>query len=191
MSKTILLENGQIKKIGDTKDVVAYYLQSNPLTADGINLKIRKDRKGGEKIKIVSFHIEENGKKVDGLITGGNYTFCYSYESVDDKPIRNLSCSSCITLESGESLILVWNKFTQQEFKLAPPKGTIKCKINQKFPLGEGLYNIDVGLWANNKREDYLKNLLTLEVKKGNFYNNDFPVKHSPIHLEQSWELCK
>jgi len=189
--KTILLENGKIKKIGETKEVVAYYLKSNPLTSSGANLKERKDRAGGKKIKIVSFHIEENGKKVDGLITGGNYTFCYSYESVDDKPIRNLSCSSCITLESGESLILVWNKFTQQEFKLAPPKGTIKCKINQKFPLGEGLYNIDVGLWANNKREDYLKNLLTLEVKKGNFYNNDFPVKHSPIHLEQSWELCK
>ncbi|PJA01523.1 ABC transporter ATP-binding protein, partial [bacterium (Candidatus Gribaldobacteria) CG_4_10_14_0_2_um_filter_41_16] len=189
--KTILLENGKIKKIGDTKEVVAHYLKSNPLTSSGVNLKERKDRIGGKKIKIVSFHVEENGKKVDEIYTGGIYTFCFGYEAMDGKPIKNLGCSSGIERDSGEYLVLNWTRLTKQTFSVAPPKGIIKCKINQKFPLIMGLYNINAGLWINDNREDFIKNLIMIEVKRGDFYNNGDLDTLSPISLEQDWQLEK
>jgi len=187
--KTILLENGQIKKIGETKEVVAYYLKSNPLTSSGANLKERKDRAGGKKIKIVSFHIEENGQPVDELYPGGRYTFCFGYETMDGKPIQNLSCASAITNEDGKPLILNWSKYTKQDFIYAPPKGIIKCEISQQFPLAEGLYSLSANLFINGKQEDYFKNLITLEIKKGDFYKNGVQIKHSPIYLEQNWTI--
>ena len=186
--KTILLENGQIKKIGETKEVVAYYLKSNPLTSSGANLKERKDRAGGKKIKIVSFHIEENGQPVDELYPGGRYTFCFGYETADGLPVKNLRLASAI--RQGDSY-LVFNSTaaTGQDFKQAPAKGVIKCAINQKFPLADGLYNMSADLFIDGQREDYFPNLLTFEVKKGDFYKNGIYLKFAPILLEQNWSL--
>ena len=65
------------------------------------------------------------------------------------------------------------------------------CKINQKFPLTEGIYNIAVDVFSNEQREDFIKNLGVFEVKQGDFYKTDVNIKHSPIYLEQDWNLQK
>lgn len=187
--KTILLENGQIKKIGGTKEVVAYYLQSNPLTSGGANLKIRKDRRGGGKIKIVSFHIEENSKKVDEIYPGGFYTFCYGYETANGRPVKNLRLASAISTQGDNYLIFNATNVTGQDFKEAPPKGIIRCEIRQKFPLADDLYNMSADLFVDGNREDYFPSLLTFEVKKGDFYNNGIYVKFGSILTEQNWSL--
>jgi len=190
--KAILLENGEIKMFDEVKKVVAHYLQNNPLIQEGITLRERKDRKGGEKIKIVSFYIESNGKKVDEIFTGGEYTFCYGYETTDGKPVKNLGCASTVTTMKGEYVFHNNTKFTNQDFKEAPPKGIIKCKINQKFPLVEGLYNLSADLFIDGKQEDYFPNLLTFEVKEGDFYKNGIHFKYgSLIRVDQDWSLEK
>ncbi len=187
-NKCVLLKNGKIEMIGETRKVVNHYLRGNPLTQDGVETKNRTDRKGGERIRITSFHVESDGKKVDEIHLGGRYTFCFGYESLDGKPIKNLGCSSSIERNGGEYLTLNWTKHTKQEFETAPPKGIIKCKIDQKFPFGEGLYNIDASLWTGKVREDYLYNLLTFEVKEKDFYNNGLKIK-VPFYLEQDWSI--
>ncbi|MFC1613106.1 ABC transporter ATP-binding protein [Patescibacteria group bacterium] len=189
--KCVLLEAGKVKMFDESKKVINCYLQNNPLSQSGDTIKTRTDRKGGEKIRLSSFHIESEGKKVDKIFSGGHYTFCFGYEALDGKPIKNLGCSSSIERVEGEYLVLNWTKHTKQEFELAPPKGIIRCEINQKFPFGEGLYNIDASLWTEKDREDYLYNLLTFEVKNDNgFFNNGVNIK-SPIYLEQNWNITE
>lgn len=187
--KAILLENGQIKKIGGSSEVVAEYMRNNPLSQDGSSLRTRRDRKGDGNIIFTSFFVESGGKRVDYLIEGGNYTFCFEYEALDKKVIDNLECASAITLENGEAIALNWTRYTKQSFLNAPAKGVIRCEIKQRFPLSEGLYSLSANLFNNGKQEDYFKNLGVFEVKQGDFYKNDVHIKHSPFLLEQDWSV--
>ena len=189
--KTILLENGKIKKTGNTDEVVAFYLGHNPLTQEGTALSKRKDRKGKGNVKLVSFYVESNGKKVEVLETGGHYTFCFGYETVDGKPVKNLHIGSQISADDGTPLALNWGRMTNQDTNTAPPKGTIMCEIKQKFPLNPGLYHLSANLFSGDIVEDYIKNLGIFEVKSGDFYNTNKPIERGNLHftLEQDWSI--
>lgn len=187
--RTILMENGTIKKDGETKEVVAEYLKSNPLLQEGDSIRARKDRKGKGDVIITSFSIEENGKKVTHIESGKFYTFCIGYESKNGKPIEDVSLSMTFLSEATEGLVLNWTKYTKEDFKTAPAKGIIKCKIDQKFPFNDGLYIIGVALSVKEEKQDQINNLGTFEVRGGDFYGTGARYKHSPILLEQKWSV--
>jgi len=188
--RAILLENGEIKKIGDTKDILNTYLSSNPLAQQDTTIKTRRDRKGQGEVKITSFFVEdENGKKVEDIISGGNYSFCVGYESSDKKPVSDLSMAIAFSNENGSPIALNWTKYTNQDFKHAPAKGIVCCKINEKFPLSEGMYNIAINLFGNGIQQDFIKNFGVFEVKWGDFYGTGSNLKHSPVLLEQKWSI--
>lgn len=189
-SKAILLENGKIKEVGETQKVIDVYLKNNPLMQNENTLKLRRDRKGNGDIKITSFFVEDlNGNKADYLITGGEYTFCVGYESKDLKSVHNLSMDIAFSTNNGSPLVLNSSKLTNQDFNIAPPKGIIRCKISQKFPLNEGSYPIAVNLFSNGIVSDFIKHLGVFEVKEGDFFQTGKNINHSPIYLEQNWTV--
>ncbi len=191
--KTILLEQGKIKMIGETNEVINAYLTNTQMTKKGADVRARTDRKGKGNIKITTFFIEnKNGEKVNQLINGEYYTFCFKYEATDrSKIINNLNLTMAISLENGSPIILISNNFTKQNFNQASASGLIRCKINQKLPLTEGIYNIAADLFSDNEREDFIKNLGIIEIKNGDFYGTGVNIKHSPFYLEQDWSLEK
>lgn len=187
--KVILLEAGQVKAVGKTNDVLGIYLKNNPLTQEGAALRGRKDRKGLGRVKLVSFFVESDGKRVDSLQTGGHYTFCFGYETADGKPAKDLNVASAITTDSGATLSLQWGKYTKQDTNNVPAKGVIKCEIKQKFPYAPGMYHISANLFSGDDVEDYIRNLGTFEIKDGDFFGTGVLIKHSPVHLEQNWTI--
>jgi lipopolysaccharide transport system ATP-binding protein len=188
-SRVILLEHGRIKDDGDPKDVIAKYLKANPLLQNGDQIRDRKDRKGKGEVIITSFHIEQNGKRVGHIESGGRYTFCVGYEAKNGKPIQDVSLALTFLTEAMESLSLNWTKYTKQDFENAPAKGYVRCSIDQKFPFNDGLYIIGAGLTVREEKQDQLNNLGTFEVRGGDFYGTGARYKHSPILLEQSWSI--
>ena len=187
--KTILLENGKIKMIGDTTKVVAGYLENNPLTQNEESLRARRDRKGGGRVKFTTFWIENNdGQKIKTLINGGFYTFCFGYESLEQYQPKDLNIDMAISQSDNSPLIFISTKF-QQGIKTPPTHGVIRCSIPQKFPLAEGVYNISINLFSGGNQEDFIKRFSSFEVKDGNFFPGGIMVKHSPIYLEQKWSI--
>ncbi len=189
--RAILLETGQVKMIGETDKVIASYLKNNPLTQEGSALSSRKDRKGKGNVKLVSFFVEENGERVSALHTGGNYTLCFGYETVDGQSTQNLHIGSQITADDGSALALNWGRTTKQDTNIAPAKGVIRCEIKQKFPFNPGLYHISANLFSGDAIEDYIKNLSVFEVKEGDFHNNGQLIERGGLHftLEQNWTI--
>ncbi|MCK5320471.1 ABC transporter ATP-binding protein [Candidatus Parcubacteria bacterium] len=189
-SRCILLKNGKITMFDESRKVVNTYLQNNPLSQESSSLEKRTDRKGLGNIKISSFFVEnQEGKKVDYLITGKYYTFCIGYKSKNNYNPKNVSITLAISNENGSPLILASSKLTKQDFDIISSNGIIRCKINQKFPLTEGIYNIAIDLFSNGQREDFIKNFGVFEVKQGDFYDTGIYIKHSPFYLEQDWSL--
>ncbi len=188
-TRTILLEGGKVKMIGQTNDVIAAYLKNNPLTQEGSTLSMRTDRKGLGRIKLVSFFVESGGKRIRELFTGGRYTLCFGYETVDGEPAHNVTMASAITMDNGTQLSFFTSQYTGQDFPTIPPKGIIKCELAQKFPFEQGVYRISANLSSNGEIEDYIRNLGVFEVKEGDFYGTGVMIKHSPVHLEQNWSV--
>lgn len=190
-TRTILLDQGAIKADGATKDVVEMYLKSSPLLQTSNALRERKDRKGKGDVIVTSFAVEEDGKPVSVLESGGRYTFCIGYEARDGQPVKNFDVTLSFLTEGGEGLALNWTKYTREDFMVAPAKGVVRCTIDQKFPFNEGLYIIAVGLTAQGEKQDQLNNLGTFEVRGGDFYGTGARYKHSPLLLEQKWSVEK
>ncbi|MDB5266925.1 MAG: transporter, ATP-binding protein [Parcubacteria group bacterium] len=187
--RTILLEHGKVKMIGKTDEVIAAYLESNPLTQEG-SLKTRKDRRGEGNIKLSSFFVEnEKGERVNNIFSGGLYTLCFGYETKDGREAHDLSVASAITGPDNAPLSLNWSRYTNEDKNTAPAKGIIRCEIRQKFPFAPGLYHISANLFSGETIQDYIKNLGVFEVQEGNFYGTGADIKHSPILLEQHWSI--
>jgi lipopolysaccharide transport system ATP-binding protein len=191
-TKTVLLENGVIKMFDETKKVIDAYLEGSPLTLDNKTMEKRQDRGGKGHVKITGFYIENHeGIEEKNVILGKKYRFCIKYESSKNLTPKNLSVAIDIQDQNNKPIIYVSTKYTKQNFDIAPNKGVIKCEINQKFPLREGLYNISIGLVADGNLQDYYKRLTSFEVKQGDFYNNGFKDNYGLINIEHNWTLKK
>ncbi len=189
--RCVLLENGKVKMIGETKEVVNAYLANTQMTKGGADIRSRKDRKGKGDVKVSTFYIEnKDGEKVNQLINGEYYTFCFKYESSADRGmINDLSLTMAISMENGTPVTLASTNLMEQNFMSAPSNGVIRCHIKQKLPLTEGLYSVAADLFVNGQREDFIKHLAIIDVTNGNFYGTGKNLNHSPIYLEQDWTL--
>jgi lipopolysaccharide transport system ATP-binding protein len=187
--KTILLENGEIKMFDETNKVINAYLANNFLFSND-NLTSRIDRKGEGRVKLTSFFIEDEvGKRVSHLETGKFYTFCFGYKSKSGQSIKNLGAAMTISLDDNTYITINHTDLKKQEFKIASPSGTIRCKLNQKLPFNEGLYSISVGLNIQGKQADWIKNVSIIEIREGDFFNTGVNLRGYPIYLDHDWSL--
>lgn len=187
-SRTVLLEDGKLKLIGKTKDVIDQYLKSDNRPISLVN---RRDRKGTGKIKLKSFYLESNGHKVRSLTSGGSATLCFEYETKDRRPVKNVSLASAISLADGTPLILNWTRYVNQDFSKVPAKGVIKCQIDQKLPLSAGTYKISCNIIAEYQTADFIKYMGEFEVREGQFFASGLVDNHSPVYLDQTWTVLE
>lgn len=183
-NRAVLIDSGKLAKIGPTAEIINYYLKQTTSS----NLENRKDRKQNGSVRVTSFFVEQNGKKITSLVSGQKYTFCLAYENLDKKPITNAELSIAITLEDGTPLIFLWSKYSKQNFRQLPHRGTVKCQIIQKFPLSEGLYEVSARI-ACDQGTDHIKHAGLIDVQKMRFYNNGNNYRHSPVLIDQIWSL--
>jgi lipopolysaccharide transport system ATP-binding protein len=189
-TRCVLLENGQIKQIGTPTGIIQAYLDSSPLAQNEHTMQGRRDRKGEGNIRITSLHVEDDKKQlVNEIFPGKYYQFCLNYKNNGNINIKKLNVAIDIMNENRKSVTFFNTLLTNQDFINPPKEGTIKCKINQKFPLSPGIYTVAVCLAVDNKTEDYYTNLTTFEVKKGDFYNSGNPPVQGQIFLEQDWSI--
>ncbi|MEK7641492.1 MAG: ABC transporter ATP-binding protein [Patescibacteria group bacterium] len=189
-NRCILIEKGVVKASGDTDEIISMYLKDPLVREKGVDVRMRHDRKGAGRVKIDSFFIEENGKKVNTLKTGGSYTLCFEY-TTDGSPVNDVNATFSITAESGTPLILASTNLTKEQFATLPQKGVIRCSIDQKFPLNVGTYGVSVDLHAGENREDHVKNVAVFRVDEGDYYGTGVQTAHSPIFIDQKWSVVE
>lgn len=188
-TRTILIEQGKIRMIGDTNEVINLYLNNPQTLKQGVDLKARHDRKGAGHLKVTSFFIEEGGKRVSTLRTGGQYTLCFEYVTDNSSPIHNVDATFAIANEAGYFLINGSTSYVNSTFPSIPSKGVIRCEIIQKLPLNAGIYVVAVDIFADGTREDHIKNLAVIQVDEGDFYGTGVITSHSPINVDQVWNI--
>ncbi len=181
-SRCVLLDHGKVKAIGETKKVIDIYLKN---LEKGLSLGDRQDRKSRGNIRLTSFYVEQNGKKVGTLETGRDYSFCFGYKSTDGKVLKNVSFWSAVFHESGLPLFQIDTNYTHQNFDRLPSKGTVKCFIKH-LPLVSGIYQVST-IAKSDTSLDMIKNAGVIEVRQGNFFGYGIVEEHGQLFIEHQW----
>ena len=169
--RAILLENGQIVSMGETKEIVNQYIQQGYETMSIRKIAERTDRRGDGQIRFTSIHlVDDNGRKVEYIRTGDTFSFLIGYESRNDQPLKHVSIRILIADEMDRFITHFWSKFTGQDFKDIPSKGSFVCKAT-RFALMPGEYGIAIKAFVKGDLSDKINFASKLTVKTGDFFN--------------------
>lgn len=163
-AKTILLNHGEIKKVGSTKNVIEAYLNTKS-KLPGIENKIQNDQPSNisgirfSSIKITSNKGSSSISANDGLI------ITLKYRSLLKRPITDVRI--VITISNEQNNAIVYNfdsevpKQTLNEY--IPPEGKITCQTGP-INLTTGRYVVDVFFHIQGTRVDQVTNAAVFEV---------------------------
>ncbi len=189
-NKGIVLGNSKLTFKGSQFDSISYYLNTNKKFIQ-TNLENRKDRKGNQKIKIVS--IQYSANKIfqsNNALTGKSLYFNFQYKIQQKIKSERIIVSLLITNSNGQSLILLHNRMTGNAFSELKEEGSIICKID-KLGLLPGGYNITYSIISDGEYIDGITNALYLNVSSGDYFGTgELPNKNQGIFLmDCKWYL--
>jgi len=108
-NKAVLLNDGFIDKIGASNGVVDHYLKSTKKTSE--KLEKLKARKGNGKVIFSDFYITDcSNNKVNTLLTGGDYYFCFVLKT-NDYNIHNVDVDFSIHQDDEEPLTVTRSSY--------------------------------------------------------------------------------
>ena len=175
--KTILLKDGQIEMVGETKNVISRYL-NNKKELTNTSLQDRTDRRGTGKVIFTNCEILlSDSKKIKLQI---------SYLNKTNKEYKNIKVSVDIIDSNDLSLSNLTNNTLNQKIDLNKELGTIGLEINN-INLTSGQYYISLFLAmdeSNSEIFDWVSKATKITINNNNFYKtNKLPPIKSPVLL--------
>jgi lipopolysaccharide transport system ATP-binding protein len=187
----LVLEQGRVVFNGDVKEGIRVYMTEVLSGVTSVSLREREDRAGTGAVRLTGFRVEdEDGKPAVGAQTGKTCSLVFEYECAGGKPQRNVVASFAIGTATGAPLILHRTNFTNEDFELVPPEGTIRCTI-PRLPLVPGTYVLATSVEAGGELADHLTVAAQLDVEPGDFFGTGHTglAGHSPLLIEGSWSV--
>ncbi len=163
--RCILIEAGEIKMIGDTKDVIARYL-NNKAVLSKTPLKDRKDRRGTGDIRFTDIKVA-NEKSSTNIRSGDKLTITVDYTSSFKEKIRGIRMLMTIYNQTGIPMLRLDTKVTGNTLHAIKPEGKITCETGE-INLIDGTYYINLALFKDNEWQDFIANSITLDIRPAN-----------------------
>jgi len=168
-TKVILLEKGEVKKIGDTSEIINYYMEGLSGNAEDKTVE-RARRKGSGWIKISGAYLTDvQGNKVGAFKSGQDSVICltYDYDGTTQKDFDFSLAIDSLTIQNR--IAFIDTKILKQT--LTPEKkGVIKVLI-KKLPLNVGTYQVDVTINSSGELVEWVRKAFIFSVVEGgDFY---------------------
>jgi len=187
--KCILLENGKIKKIGSTRDVLDEYVHDS-LEISNMPLINRREQENSDllfyKIKLLN----NNNKEMNCLLSGDDVSIVAEYICKNNIDLRNVEITYDIT-KNGEPIIML-DTLYYNNFDYVPSRGLITCNI-PKLPLMPGNYSINIRAYSNGIMRTEIKDATIFNVEGGPFFKSGFMPKdfEARFLVDHNWELVR
>ena len=138
-SRSILLENGHIISIGDTKQVISDYYASISAIGES-SLRDRTDRKGQGRVRFIDTWIEnQDGNRIETLVTGQEAKFVLLLESTSNRVIKNLDAGVAICTSSNQYISGI-STYASGQPPFEVGRATRIELVVPKWPLNAGKY---------------------------------------------------
>lgn len=192
--RCILLENGEIKKDGDTREVINEYLSFlQKFTPE--KLALRTDRTGLGRLRFTETWMEDiNGARIRRATSGQTIKLVATYEIKPGEQLGNMVIGFAVLSIKGIPIVdFGTDIFMPPEFsKTLPQKGKVECIIPH-LPInsGEFVYNLIArSAHSGHEIEDWIKQAGIFSVEPGNFYENDHLAGPANlVCINHSWKL--
>lgn len=182
---TLVLRNGTMMDLGDTKDMIAEYLNTIREATD-IELVYRKDRTGIGNIRFKKM-VFENGIGPRCFAVGEDIYIKVTAANMY-KEIRKARFSISINTSKQLNLISCDSDLLGQTFEIPPvDEFAIICKIINP-PLNIGNYLVNVALYTNDIPEDWIVSAGSFSIETGLFDDRE-RTNHMPVLSKFKWEL--
>lgn len=170
-SRVIVLANGQIKMIGDTRAAVDTYLKDLDTEASSADFSSMK-RSGNGAIRLSSFSLENAiGETVSSAESGKPIVLVFGYIGGSDMVQKNISIGFSIHNSNGDTLVVFYSDYMGITFDLET-NGIVKCVIKD-FPFSIGRYYVGVRIVANGVESDWPNGFVgVINVEAGDFYGD-------------------
>jgi lipopolysaccharide transport system ATP-binding protein len=167
-SKTILLQEGQIKMMGETDQVIAEY-SKNYSSFDPAALAARPDRQGNGRLKVISYSLRDSAGQIVPMFTCGQAAQIWLDYELHDQNLDEINVSLGIDAVADQRRIaFLSNKISGEQLRVTPDK---KIKIGiADLPLNVGRYQFTFYIDGQGQVLDWVQAAGVFEVGAGSFY---------------------
>jgi lipopolysaccharide transport system ATP-binding protein len=168
-NKSIYLKDGRIEKLGNTEDVIGYYLESTNFNLE-TKLENRTDRKGNGAIRFTNVELKnERGKHITAFQCGSDGNLSVQFK-VNVERINKFHFSVGIDDESGQRITVLNNEATNDLLSdINKDNGVVEIHI-RKIPLRKGKYTYTLYSTIDGELADWIQNAGSFSVESGDFY---------------------
>ena len=188
MIRCILLKDGRIEVMGETKKVIGEYLNR---TKKFIPLKNRKDRTGNGILRFTDIKIE-TPYHTDYLITGKPFTVKLYFDiNKNYETLKNVAISLTINDQiSGNHLLAFWTETSGSNFLINKNVKCIECDIS-KCHLVYGQYYINIYCTIDGIISDYVINVAKIAIDDTEYFNRGTRdhESHPKYIVDHKWKL--
>ncbi|MFZ1321195.1 MAG: ABC transporter ATP-binding protein [Ignavibacteria bacterium] len=187
----IVLKNGQIDfPKGPSEEGIQHYILERKEKAE-INLSERTDRTGEGKVRLTDFAMmNDKNEKIDIAISGQKVKFRIHFECIENPDPKNITVAIGISRSDGFLVTVLGNEISSRGFDSISQEGYFTCVLN-KLPVTSGSYLLNLIVYQNGTRQDWIQEAVTINVEDGDFYNTGkiVPSTHRSVLLEHEWSL--
>ncbi len=186
---SIMLKDGRIAAMGDSKKVVEQYLSEIFTPVDSLDLSKAPVRGGDGRLRFVSARLEtEDGNHTAVPISGGPVDIVLDFES--RQVLSRVRFILTIFNQMGIAVTHCSVESSGQHFGIGPGKGRIVCQI-PKLPLPLGQYKVSAAAYDDVGKLDWVPTACIFNIETSNFFKTSFvpSMRYSTALVEHSWKL--
>jgi lipopolysaccharide transport system ATP-binding protein len=170
-TRLMLLSNGKIDIVGNTEEVVDYYLKKIRNDEISQNLADRTDRKGNKKVQFIDYWFENvKGERIQLLTSGLSFMMKIKLINKSDDFIERMRLSVGIDDNQSTRITVLGNDLTNQTIQLNPREVKIVNILIPSNPFQSGNYNFTLFTATSETILDWVVNAGSFEVENGDFF---------------------
>ena len=182
----VLLERGRVTGRGDTRQVIASYLQATQ-SRERTAIAGRADREGDGRLRITDLAVY--GADEAALpVCGGPATLAIRYEAA--QTLRNVHISVGFYTPFGEGCLYLSNDLTGDALDQLPRAGALVCRLD-KLGLLPGSYSVNLYCTVNGVLADWVRNAAEVSIEPGDFFGTGKlpPPGYGHVAVDHEWTV--
>jgi lipopolysaccharide transport system ATP-binding protein len=189
--RCILLSAGRKIAEGAPDDVIDAYTRS--VRGDTqTRLADLQGRQGSGRLRFQEVILQADGQVIDSPSTGQSFNFILRYETLNGKPLRNVTFALWLTTVTGQTILLLSSHETGTLFREVPGAGEVRCTL-PRCPVPAGQYAVT--LWADIGGEplDWVDPAFQLTVRAGDFFGSGQATheRGQSVLVDHSWSVAR
>lgn len=188
----MLLSNGSIHSIADSKTIISNYLSINSSIRESRDLSSIKERQGNGLLKFTMITLIDDytDEEISEFKCGATVRFRIFFEKVP-YTLKNITISIGINDQHEQRISFLSNEMLNQRIDLPDANKNYIDVIINRIPFSPGKYNLTLFCSIKGEISDWIQNAFYFIIQPGDFYNTgrELPYGQGNFLIQYSYNL--